>query len=318
MRNLTMLTLAVCLLGVGWWSGTARAATFQVIVVSAKVLPTKANRNCWDLCTPWQRRVLFGLSRGLRVHKGKNAWAATMTSAQAALQLQGSTMPDPYVTLRFQNGQVLRSRVLHNTVNPQWGTTVQVDLSKGATVLAEVWDKDTLNRDDKIGSSGMLRVPAHILKRGGAWVVRFGRVHQMTLLFARTKAPPTAVLFPPGLYDVTVHSARLATTKSKGVPWDLWKGKPDPFLRLRMGLHAFETPTESNTYRPFWHFTRRVYLNGTERVSMVVWDRDIYEHDKVGSCRFRTVAQMPFDAKGVVRLRCQLAHSVVLSIRKSK
>jgi hypothetical protein len=121
MRNLTMLTLAVCLLGVGGWSGTARAATFQVIVVSAKVLPTKANRNCWDLCTPWQRRELFGLSRGLRVHKGKNAWAATMTSAQAALQLQGSTMPDPYVTLRFQNGQVLRSRVLHNTVNPQWG-----------------------------------------------------------------------------------------------------------------------------------------------------------------------------------------------------
>lgn len=293
--------------------GLCEAGDYRVVISSARLLPTKQDRSCWDLCPFWVQKQLAASARPL---KGSSAtWASVAASKQAIRLWKGMKLPDPYVTLSFSNGQKVRSKRLSDTLQPKWGDTFQVALKGNETVSIKVWDHDRFRKHELIGHAPSQRIPAHILKKGGQWTLRFQQVYELTLFFVKVRSA-TRLLFSPGLYEVTVEAASIQGHKANHKAWDIWKGLPDPFVRLQIGRFRLQTTTERNTLSPRWLCTKRMYLNGHERLRLEVWDRDIRAHDLIGVCQFRTVAQVRRNKQGVFRVRCQGARWVMVQLKK--
>lgn len=287
------------------------AKEYQVVVVRARILPTQQDRSCWDGCAPWQAKPLQAAAQTLRSKKGERAWQNTYKTLR---KHSGLRMPDPWVHIRFSNGQSLRTPVKKDTLVPEWGATTRVDLRKHDALEVTVWDQD-LQHHDRIGYFPLHRISDRIVQKGGEWTIRFQRVYALTLLFVPVQSP-TRGLFVPGLYELTIIRAKILPLSEEKKSWDIWKGRPDPFVHIQIGTRSIQTPTERNTLSPHWRFSKRVYINGHEPLSFTIWDRDIRQNDRIGKCHYPLIAQIPLDKKGVFRSRCQRASLLVLQLKK--
>lgn len=314
MRHKTLAAAGIVLSLVVGWGTTFAATDFRIVVVGAKLLPTKAGKRCWDPCMPSARTALFSLTQQLAGMTTGDAWGL-LTKKQSSL-LKGSKMPDPYLVIKFSNGKRVVTDVAKNTLYPQWGTTERVSLSVKDTLSFWMRDKD-LNKDDTIGSKPNVKIPAHLLKSGGSWKLRFNKVYELELLLVRLK---TSLLrrFIPGLYKVTIKQAKIHKTKSGGQRWDILRGRPDPFVIVTLGKHRIVTPHVKNTYQPVWSYSKKVYLNGDERFEFLVFDRDFSSHDLVGSCFFNQLRFAPLLQRKHFRWKCKQVEEIQIDFQRVK
>ncbi|KAI7739362.1 hypothetical protein M8C21_010705 [Ambrosia artemisiifolia] len=82
---------------------------------------------------------LLGLLR-VHIHRGVN------------LAVRDVTTSDPYVVIRMGK-QKLKTRVVKNNVNPVWDEDLTLSIAEPQPVKLEVYDKDTLSMDDKMGDA---------------------------------------------------------------------------------------------------------------------------------------------------------------------
>ncbi|TNE49732.1 MAG: hypothetical protein EP343_10700 [Deltaproteobacteria bacterium] len=314
MRYNTLATMGMVLSLVLGWNSADAATDFRIVVVGAKLLPTKTGNRCWDPCMPSARTALSSLTKQLAVLSTGDAWSLT-TNRQSSL-LKGSKMPDPYLVIKFSNGKRIKTGVAKNTLSPQWGTTERVSLDKGDTVSFLMRDKD-LNKDDTIGTKPNVSIPAHLLKKGGTWKLRFHKVYELELLLVKLK---TKILrrFVPGLYRVTIRQAEIAKTKPSGSSWDVFRGRPDPFVILTLGKHRIVTPHKKNTHKPIWNYSKDVYLNGDERFEFLVFDRDLSSHDLIGSCFFNQLRFAPLFQRKHFRWNCKSVKDIRIDFARIK
>lgn len=294
-------------------SGTAKAdADYRVVVVGAKIFPTKENKACWDPCMPRARTALSSLSQKLASFSPQYSWTTVMQDQDK--QLQGSKLPDPYAVLRFSNGKQIKTHVIQDNLQPHWGTTDLVSLSQQDTLSIAVYDKD-LNRDDLIGQYPATRLPKDILAQGGTLNLRFQHVFEMQILFIRLK---TNVLrrFIPGRYRITIKNAQLSPRKMDGRSWDIFGGAPDPFAVIQLGHHQIKTPHRPNTIHPEWNYSKELYLYGNERFTFSVYDRDLVQHDLVGSCFFNQLQFAPMLNRSLFRWKCKQIEQITIEFQR--
>ncbi|KAL1511365.1 hypothetical protein AB1Y20_006167 [Prymnesium parvum] len=61
---------------------------------------------------------------------------------------------DPYVVLSSRSGDKMKSSVIHNTLNPVWNETLQLNVNNPTDpILLQVKDKDILTSDDPLGDT---------------------------------------------------------------------------------------------------------------------------------------------------------------------
>ncbi|KAJ0873508.1 putative C2 domain-containing protein [Helianthus annuus] len=82
---------------------------------------------------------LLGLLR-VHIHRGVN------------LAVRDVTTSDPYVVIRMGK-QKLKTRVVKKNVNPVWDEDLTLSIAEPQPITLEVYDKDTLSLDDKMGSA---------------------------------------------------------------------------------------------------------------------------------------------------------------------
>ncbi|MFS7983315.1 putative C2 domain-containing protein [Helianthus anomalus] len=82
---------------------------------------------------------LLGLLR-VHIHRGVN------------LAVRDVTTSDPYIVIRMGK-QKLKTRVVKKNVNPVWDEDLTLSIAEPQPVTLEVYDKDTLSLDDKMGSA---------------------------------------------------------------------------------------------------------------------------------------------------------------------
>lgn len=310
------------LLWLGWFFPSmcwANTQNFRVVLLDARILPVKANGNCWDVCSRRVARELKGIADRLGQVQSFEPDAVKAAFAAATRQpnayLQGSRMPDPYAVVTFRHRQELRSQPVNDTLFPQWGASEQVVLSDSETVTLSVWDKDSLKSDDLIGQIGPIAIPQKYLKQGGIWRLRFQQVFELRILFV--PLPTKAVnKFQPGLYRILVHGAVIAPRKPDGRNWDAFRGLPDPYAILTVGKHKFQTPVIPNTLTPQWAFFTQVYLVGTERFMYAVYDKDINRDDLIGSCTYQQISHLILRYQKHYRHQCQSVQSIRISFER--
>ncbi len=288
----------------------AQTNEYRVVVVSAHILPSKADGGCWDFC-------LGGRSQ--RERQTQLLQKTPLDRWQSVLRkhniLGGSRLPDAYALLRFSNGLVIRTHKIQDSLMPEWGTTESIALSRSVRLTVSVWDGD-LRRDDLIGQREDMPIPTHILEQGGTWQMRVGRVHALTLLFVPNPSATRRRGLRAGLYEVTLRSADIPAYNSDGKPWDMMNGKPDPYIHLRIGSHEFKTPILRNTLRPQWNATTRLYLTGREPLGLRILDHDGPTEEIVGFCSFSSLEHLPFVRRALLTLRCDRVRQLKIHFRR--
>lgn len=294
-------------------TGIAAAdADYRVVVVGAKIFPTKPQNTCWDPCLPRSRSALLSLSQQLASFAPQSSWTTIMQPQDK--WLRGSKLPDPYAILQFSNGKRIQTHVVQDDLQPRWGTSTQVSLSSRDTLSITVYDKD-IKRDDLIGHYPAKTIPADILAKGGTLNLRFQHVFEMQILFIRLG---TNVLrrFIPGLYRVTVKNAIIAQRKADGRYWDAFHGNPDPFVVIHLGNRVIKTRHRSNTFTPEWNHVSEIYLYGDERFSFSVYDRDLSRHDLIGTCFFNQLRFAPLLHRQMFRWRCKQVEQINIEFHR--
>jgi len=294
------------------------AKRFRVVVVSARIIPVKANGNCWDLCSRRTARKLKIMAKQLESVGSFEPHAVSAAFAAATrgqhVYMKGARMPDPYAVVRFSNGQKIQTHVAKNTILPKWGTSEQVSLQPKDTISVQVWDKD-LRLHDKMGEFSARKIPIKYLTQGGTWRVRFQQVYELTLMFVPLK-PRAIRKFQPGHYRVIVHGADISPKKSKGRYWDAFRGNPDPYVVLWIGNRKVKTPVVRNTLTPRWNYTFKMFLNGTERFLYHVYDQDFRKDDRIGSCTYQQVSHLVLRYSKHYRRQCQLIKEIRISFER--
>lgn len=131
-------------------------------------------------------------------------------------------------------------------------------------------------------------------------------------------APPLAegntLDAPSGLWSFRLIGAELPPFKGGGLPWDTDGTPPDPYLRLILGDRVvFESAVRENTLRPQWDVTlpRNLYVSGSTRFRIEVWDHDSASSDPAGSVTRsgmpdralpNAAARLPLDNLGAVTI----------------
>jgi|GEM_PF-3227754 len=294
----------------------ATAKNYRIVVIGAKLFPTKQNRSCWDPCTKLSKRSLYNVSSKLAKLSGKTGWSIAMASKGALKAAKGLKLPDPYVTVKFGNGQVIKTKTADNTLLPVWGTTKEFPINKSDSIEIFVRDKD-LRNDDSVGFYSTPKLPSYILKKGGLWTLRFHRVYELKILFTiikKTWSKP----FTAGRYKVTITRGTAFSTKLNGKPWDVFRGKPDPYVKLRIGKNTITTHREKNTLRPTWNTSRIFQLTGSEIVHIEIFDRDYKRHDLMGTCTFNSLHVLPLRNGDIFREKCGQFKELRITFKKLK
>jgi hypothetical protein len=118
----------------------------------------------------------------------------------------------------------------------------------------------------------------------------------------------------PALPETGVHLLRvevwLPSTKPDGRAWDAGGGPPDPFVVVRQGGRTLATTDRmQDSLSAAW--TLDIPIDPAEIVTLDVYDRDLAEHDTVGSVPFsptETVVEGELDAWGGGRFRVEVRH----------
>ncbi|HMR76553.1 MAG TPA: hypothetical protein PKD61_15630 [Polyangiaceae bacterium] len=127
---------------------------------------------------------------------------------------------------------------------------------------------------------------------------------------------PTQPITDPDtvLWDLVVHRGEMPSKKSNGDDWDVglfgWS-PPDPFVIATVGTETGISSSPQDVFKPLWKdtvlsgLTAQSLRNG---ISFEVWDEDISDHDRIGSCHrglvnedfSKTVLMAPCDTPGLV------------------
>ncbi|MCB9642748.1 MAG: hypothetical protein H6728_06690 [Myxococcales bacterium] len=287
----------------------AHAKDFRVVVVGAKILPTKDNGACWDFC--FRGRKKYGALTQLLERSPLGSWKSLLNKRG----VNGATaLPDAYAIVRFSNGLTIRTHKIQNSLVPEWGSTEYIALRKGMRVDVEVWDAD-LRKDDLIGQRKDIPLPEKLLQQGGTWTIRVGRALEFSLFFVRDQRNVPRRGLRAGLYEITVRSA-LIDAHNNGKPWDIMNGKPDPYVLLKIGTKDLKTPVLRDTLTPQWHATYKIYLTGRESLSVSIFDHDGPTEQLLGECSFSSIEHLPLLRRVLLKLQCDHVKDLKIHFRR--
>lgn len=106
-----------------------------------------------------------------------------------------------------------------------------------------------------------------------------------------------AGLASAGELKLYLQSAEIKEQKSTGEDWDVFAGKPDPFVEAsvlgdkKAVKRSGKTGTEKNTHKPSWDESVVTVEVGDE-ILLKLWDEDLAQHDLIGEYRFTVKAEM--------------------------
>ncbi|MCK5798880.1 MAG: hypothetical protein KAI47_16925 [Deltaproteobacteria bacterium] len=279
----------------------------RITVLDAYIMPAKSTGACWDACMGRNTAKLKKLLGRLAKATGPKGWAIVAASNVGKWVANGSQAPDPFVTVDFDKGRMIRTNTAKNTLRPSWGSSKILPLGLRESVTIRVWDRDT-RFNDPIGHL-TVDVPKKYLRHGGIWKLHFPGVYELSLKFS--SATPAATSLASGRYRVTVANGLVADTKTNGKAWDALGGRPDPFVTLQIGRQTLRTSIIPNTLRPGWDRSQTVTLSSNDPVQISIWDKDAMRNDLIGFCRFGLVRNLKV-RDAVWRLRCGQLRSLII------
>lgn len=94
--------------------------------------------------------------------------------------------PDPYVVLVIGRHRIV-TPVAKNTLSPQWSFFKQLFLTGTERLIYYVYDKDTLNKDDLIGSCAYQQVSHVVLRYQSHYRHRCQSIREIRISFERVK-----------------------------------------------------------------------------------------------------------------------------------
>jgi len=136
-----------------------------------------------------------------------------------AADLNGKS--DPYVVLQCGSGESKKSKVVRKTLDPEWDETIDLMISTLADALKfgltlKVMDKDTLSRDDPLGT---ITADLSLLNEAnGPHAYSEPLPTQGGLLFSVTWQPLTQTVLPPPVPPVDPYPAAAGYAPTPPVP----------------------------------------------------------------------------------------------------
>ncbi len=317
----------------------ASAKKFRVTVIGGKVYPFKSSGDCWDPCFNSKKKqkqfstleklfsylsikdiVLIMTSNSSeellkRILKSSFFGHLALDYTLKALRktFRGLSMPDPYLRINFDNGEVIKTHYAKNTIVPIWNVVKVVSISPNTPLQIYLWDKD-LKNDDPIKYWIFRRIPPHLFEYGGIWTISQKPFTQIQLRLTPIDEIRGCSL-PPRKYTVSILSASIEYKKKNGKYWDIIHGKPDPYVILKLGNKVIRTNVDRNTYSPSWNSKFRIFLTGRETMDIKIFDKDISRDDLIGSCRTKLVGCSFEGGSYLFNLRCGQASNITFRFR---
>ena len=229
----------------------------------------------------------------------------------AAMDSDGSS--DPYVVLKIGEHEAQRTSqrslgltsVVDNSVDPVWDESFSIAIDAAVLdrhVVLQVWDKDTLTRDDFMGGIGLGTVRQLLSKHGGRMDGTRLSLRERLMPRANKRNKPVQgelhidlELRPvdfvsgdaAGMLSITVQRAVSLAAKDGG-------GTSDPYVLLIVGKQPpQQTAVASKTLNPAWQQRFEALSSMDEAVVLQVWDKDrLTADDFMGEARLGTVQQL--------------------------
>lgn len=187
----------------------------RITVVGGMVLPTRENGQCWDVGCFGKKEKLHKVSEFLREVKEIIHWRTVLARDAFKFASAGTYLPDPYVVVKINGTLILKTKKSPNTLLPMWGESATVLLSPKDTLEVYVYDWDRFTADDPMGFYASVGIPNKYLDNGGIMKLKFGRVHELQLMFK-----------PIDDESVTHHHGQQTAVRQEPPP--LRKANPEP------------------------------------------------------------------------------------------
>lgn len=158
---------------------------FRITALGAMVLPTRANGRCWDFGCFGKKKKMHQLTEALREIKDIVHWRKALVRKAFKFASTGTYLPDTFVIIKINGQTVIKTKRSGNSLMPMWGESAKAFVAPHDTLEVYAYDWDRFTSHDPMGFYATIGIPRKFLERGGIMKLKFGRIHELQLMFSK-------------------------------------------------------------------------------------------------------------------------------------